>query len=472
MPAIHGLAGIHGTGGTGGTGEPVAQIEFFGPRYWCAISGTSRRPEQAVERLQVAFRYAAVVVTTGKLPVLAIVQSAKSVSIFDFAQAAADCCQIASVIDGASSMTRVLRHLGPVIDITGLSDSDAVAKVRGLDPDGITTFLDADLPRTAALADGLGLPFHSPEVAATLVDKNRQRQALQRAGLPGPRFLLVPPGDVGPDFLNGSLKFPVVVKPSAGAGSRETTMVTDGLQLIDAVARARVADIGTMVVEEYLQDSVEAMAPDFASFVSVESVIGGGQLRHLALMGKLPLAPPFRETGHFTPCHLPAAVVEDVLDVVTAAVHGMGIVIGSLHTEVKLTPDGPRIIEVNGRTGGAVHDVLSAAGGCSLIEAAMRVALGDIPSDEGLSPCNQVGYRINLQPPMTARKVCSIDGLAALRDLPGVVGVTVLREAGDPVNWRLGTDELVVAVVGAVGSLDDLRSIRRLVDEMVSISYE
>jgi hypothetical protein len=226
-----------------------------------------------------------------------------------------------------------------------------------------------------------------------------------------------------------------------------------------------------MLVEEFLPDSKDAMGSDFASFVSVESVIGGGRLRHLAMMGKFPLAPPFRETGHFTPCHLPTPLVEEVLDVVATAVHGLGIVIGSLHTEVKLTPSGPRIIEVNGRTGGAVPAVLSAAGGCSLIEAAMRVALGHTPSDEGLSPCNRLGYRINLQPPMSARQVAAIEGLEKVRQLPTVLAVSVLRQAGDAVNWRLGTDELVLAVIGAVDSLDDLRTVRTEVDEMVSISY-
>jgi biotin carboxylase len=263
-----------------------------------------------------------------------------------------------------------------------------------------------------------------------------------------------------------------VVKPSAGAASRETTMAADEEQLIEALARARSAATGPMVIEEYLPDSEDAMAPDFASFVSVESVIGGGRLRHLAVMSKLPLAAPFRESGHFTPCHLPAAVVEEVLESVSAAVHGMGIVVGGLHTEVKLTPSGPRIIEVNGRTGGAVHAVLSAAGGCSLIEAALRVALGEAPSDEGLSACDRVGFRINVQPPMSARQVLSIEGLGALRDLPGVTSVTVLRQAGEAVDWRLGTDQQVLAVIGAVDSLADLRTIRGRVDELVAITYE
>jgi len=157
---------------------------------------------------------------------------------------------------------------------------------------------------------------------------------------------------------------------------------------------------------------------------------------------------------------------------VAVAIHGLGVVVGSLHSEVKLTPDGPRIIEINGRTGGGVPDVLSAAGGCSLIEAAMRVALGQIPSNEGLSPCHRLGFRINVQPPMWARRIRSIEGTEALRALPEVQSVTLFRTAGDTVDWHLGTDEMVLALVGAVDDFDALRSIRQRVHEQLSISYE
>lgn len=408
----------------------------------------------------------------GTLPVVAVVHSADPVSLFDLVKAADGCCQLVSILDGDPSAGRILRHLGPVVDITGLSDDDAGEKVRALAPDGIATFRNRALRRTAALADRLRLPFHSPDVAATLLDKYSQRQALERAGLDGPRFRLVEPGDSAAGSIVGDLRFPVVVKPSAGLGSRETFLARSIEEVTDALASAWSAGAGAMVVEEYLHDSEEVMAADYASFVSVESVIGGGTLRHLALIGKFPPAPPFRETGHFTPSQLSPAAVETVLDTVGAAIGGLGVTVGALHTEVKITPDGPRIIEVNGRTGGAVPDVLLAAGGCSLMQAAMRVALGETPSDEGLSPCDRVGFRINVQPPTSAHRVRSVEGVEQVRQLPGIQSVTVLRNEGDAVNWRLGTDQLVAALIGAVDSLDALGAIRRQVSEGLSIAYE
>jgi biotin carboxylase len=262
-----------------------------------------------------------------------------------------------------------------------------------------------------------------------------------------------------------------VAKPKDGLGSRETFLARTAEELDEGLAGAWAAGAGAMVVEEYLADCPEVMAPDFASFVSVESVVGGGRLRHLAVMGKFPLAPPFRETGHFTPSQLRPDLVDAVLDTVTATVLGLGITVGGLHTEVKLTPDGPRIIEVNGRTGGAVPDVLTAAGGCSLVEAAMRVALGEVPDGTGLSPCGRVGYRINVQPPVSARRVVAVEGAEEVRHLSGVRSVTVLRPPGDAVDWRLGTDELVLAVIGSVGTLAELEVVRHDIAAHLTVTY-
>ena len=44
-------------------------------------------------------------------------------------------------------------------------------------------------------------------------------------------------------------------------------------------------------------------------------------------------------------------------------IEALGVSTGCLHTEVKFTPDGPEIIEVNGRVGGGVPEMLERAAG-------------------------------------------------------------------------------------------------------------
>jgi hypothetical protein len=41
-------------------------------------------------------------------------------------------------------------------------------------------------------------------------------------------------------------------------------------------------------------------------------------------------------------------------------------------------------------------------------------------------------------------------GVDVLSEIPGVRNVAVVRRSGDQVDWRFGTDELVVAVIGVM----------------------
>jgi hypothetical protein len=59
-------------------------------------------------------------------------------------------------------------------------------------PAGLVSYFDAGLVLLAETAEHLGLPFHSPATATSLVDKLRQRQALAVAGVETPRWLALP----------------------------------------------------------------------------------------------------------------------------------------------------------------------------------------------------------------------------------------------------------------------------------------
>ncbi len=56
-----------------------------------------------------------------------------------------------------------------------------------------------------------------------------------------------------------------------------------------------------MVLEGYLADDPARADDPYAAYVSVESVVAGGVISHLALTGRFPLAENFRETGFFIP---------------------------------------------------------------------------------------------------------------------------------------------------------------------------
>jgi carbamoylphosphate synthase large subunit len=70
-------------------------------------------------------------------------------------------------------------------------------------------------------------------------------------------------------------------------------------------------------------------------------------MTHFAITGKYPLLPPFRERGDFWPAWLTDDERDREGPLTSEALRALGITTGVAHTEIKLTPDGPRIIEVN-----------------------------------------------------------------------------------------------------------------------------
>ena len=87
------------------------------------------------------------------------------------------------------------------------------------------------------------------------------------------------------------------------------------------------------------------------------------------------------------------------------AITALGIRTGCLHTEIKVTDDGPRVIEVNGRIGGFVAPVLAlASSGTDFFQISQRVALGEHVVFADVLPTPHVGYVTVGQPPIGAHR--------------------------------------------------------------------
>jgi hypothetical protein len=418
-------------------------------------------------------------VTTGRRPLLAIVHNDQSVSTLQLAESAAEVCDLAWVFDSSEmsgSMPRLLRKLGTLVDIAGMSGDEALLALEPLRPDGIIAYSDPLILTTSALATGLGLDYHDTATAQRVTDKFTQRRALGAAGLPVPRFVVVSGHPTPRDFdtLVAGVDFPVVLKPCQGAGSRDTELVRDASELRALIAERATPDGGTqppMIVEEYLVGASPGPSPLFADYVSVESFVCAGKISHVAVTGRFPLAEPFRETGFVIPSDLGTSDTRDVLDVAARAISALGVRTGFLHTEIKLTSAGPRIIEVNGRMGGHVPQMLTSAAGADVLAWSMRIALGEPVASQDLLPTDRVGYFLSEQPPQWARRVVSTAGLDRLAEHPDVDSVFLNRRQGDSVDWRKGSQEFVFSTVGAAADHRGVLAVQRFIDEEVRITF-
>jgi biotin carboxylase len=409
-------------------------------------------------------------------PLVAVGYGPRCVPVMQLAAAAAGFCDLLWMIDtsvpGMGEMTDLLNRFGPVVDRKGMSVEHVVKMLADWEPDGMTTYLDAGMVELACVAEGLGLPFHSPATAATLTDKARQRRALAAAGIDIPPCHLIRPTQSERELstVEAAVGWPGILKPRSAQGSRCTFLVRDGAELeklLDALGPAR----PDMVLEGYLADDPDWAVGPYAGYVSVESVVADGAISHLALTGRFPPAANFRETGFFIPAALDDASRSAVLDLASRAIDALGVRTGCLHTEVKFTPDGPRIIEVNGRVGGGVPEMLERAAGVNLLGLTLRVAVGDPVSVDGPVATDRIGYRFFLQPPIVSATVTAVEGVNDLTDHDLVDTVSVHQGPGAALDWRDGSGNHIVAVVGSTDDEEQLQAAYRLLHQEITVTY-
>jgi biotin carboxylase len=308
--------------------------------------------------------------------------------------------------------------------------------------------------RTAWLATALELPTTSIQTVARLNDKLLQREAFDAAGLPGPRFTEVKAkiDEAEIQRLCAAVSFPALLKPRNGTACRGIYIVRDESELLSALTE--IDNPNQMIFEERMED-LDAAGP-YADRVSIESIVSDGVFSHLGITGLFEMMPPFRSSGGFFPADLPRPFVSELFDLATATIKALGSDFGFYRTEFKLTPNGPKIIEVNGRPTGLSPAVVKLAAGVPLLQLSMRLALGEPVVIEGPVPCEQIAYRFYCEPPMSATKVLGIKGLSQLGELSGVRQIDVHKEVGNSVDWRNGSLDKVFQVTGTVNSYDEL----------------
>lgn len=410
-------------------------------------------------------------------PRLIVVYGHRSLDLMQIYDGARDWCDLVWLIDAddpaGAAVRPLLRKFGSVVDVLGDPPPQAAAALRAHAPGGLTTFYDTGMERVAQIAGELGLPFHSVTTARALEDKLYQREAFRAAGLPTPGTVALPAGADRATVvtLASAISFPAVLKPRRASGSWHTFRVDD-IRALGELWDELAVESEDLQLEEFLPDGPPMPGGFEADYVSVESIVASGRITHLAITGRFPLAPPFRETGFFIPASVPPERTAEILGVADEALRALGIDTGPAHTEIKLTADGPRVIEVNGRIGGGVPDMLGLATGVDIVALAMRAALGLPLEVEPMPDPRRVAYRFFFQPPASARRLESIDGLDRLRALTGVQSVHLHHPPGTEIDARHGTRTYLFAVVGAAEDYAGLQRVDRFLRSDIRAVYD
>ncbi len=273
------------------------------------------------------------------------------------------------------------------------------------------------VPLVARLAAGLGLPGLDPERVQAVRDKHAMRARLRAAGVRVPEFAC-PASMDEVTALSPTLRYPVVLKPRAAAGSFHVTRVAEPAGLIAAYARAQAEthreldhEIGAaMLVEGYLEP------PEY----SVEGVVAADGPVVLSITEKLlGPAPAFVEVGHIVEAPVDAQMRTHIEAYIAEVVAALDIRLGVFHAEVRFDGAGrPVLVEIGARLpGDRITDLIVAAGGLSMPELSIRAHLGET-LQVAPRPCpGRAGIAFFLPP--RADGWARVEGLGEVRALPG-----------------------------------------------------
>jgi hypothetical protein len=115
--------------------------------------------------------------------------------------------------------------------------------------------------------------------------------------------------------------------------------------------------------------------------------------------------------------------------------------------------------------------MLHRAAGLRLLELTLRLALAEPVRVEGPVATERIGYRFFLQPPDVSATVADITGIDTVSDHPGVDAITVHQGPGADLDWKDGSRNHILAVVGSAEDYTELQAVNRLLHEQVTVTY-
>lgn len=324
-----------------------------------------------------------------------------------------------------------------VISTNDIPEVVAAAKLHQID--GIMT-IASDMPmRTvAAVAKELNIVGIDEDTALKATDKGIMRMCLKENGVPVPEFFRVTEKD---EYLAtiDHFKNKCIVKPVDNSGSRGVFLIDNNNEEIIISAfeySKKYSRSGDVMVEEYME------GPE----LSVETLSIDGKVEVIAITDKLTNGPPyFVEMGHSEPCHFTGEIRKKIEMVASSAIKAIGIVNGPAHTEIIVTNDGPKIVELGARLAGdnLTTHLVPLSTGVDLVRCAIKIALGESPDfEKKLSMGSAIRY-FETKP----GRLVKITGVEEANGIPGVKQISFVKNIGDTINAIINSAERIGFVI-------------------------
>lgn len=334
--------------------------------------------------------------------------------------------------------------------------------------DGVMTIAN-DVPYTVAVvAERLGLPGIPVSAARAVSNKLLMKQAFVRHGVACPWFAPVDSATVLADLMKQAGFARYVLKPVDGRGARGVLQVDAATDLEWAFEESRRwGDSGALIVEAFtpgMQLSTESFLLNGRCFTA------GIAERNYEFIDRF--RPYIIENGGTIPAPLDDELRQRIDRLIEAGAASLGVTDGIVKGDLIVTPEGqPVIVELALRLSGgwfATHQI-PAASGISLVDAVISHALGEVVTEQSLTPTRSCATAIRYWFP-PAGTIRAIHGEDVLRRLPGLLAYGFFRREGEvQPEIRMHPDRFGYVIVTAD---DREQALARVAEGLAAVTIE
>ncbi|WP_232225523.1 ATP-grasp domain-containing protein [Oceanobacillus manasiensis] len=322
---------------------------------------------------------------------------------------------------------------------------------------------------TAMVAESLGLRNVTYDAAVKARNKDLAKEAFINNYVPCARYQIIKSYEEALTAVQ-YIKYPAVIKPTNAASSQGVYLVKNEEELKSALKKLllfKQSYLGFAVRDEYLlEEYLEGQEYSIELFLEEGNTL-------MSVVTEKTISPPpyFVETAHIMPAMIDKDAEKKIVNTAVQALHAIGLINGPSHVEVKMTTEGPKVIEVNGRPGGdqIASDLLMQAKGINVFDVTIDFYL-NIPIN--LKATKNKGASVAF---LTAEKEGRLErytNTEILINHQGVVRTTLNVQSGEKVYTPKSSDDRLGYIITVGDTPESAKSIALSLINSIDIKYK
>lgn len=314
--------------------------------------------------------------------------------------------------------------------------------------DGIVPSVDAGVRSAAYITKVLGLPGISENAAIMGTDKVEMRKRLKERNIPIPMFFIVSTEE---EYLKAILQFKdkCVVKAADSSGSRGVYLLNDLSNHNDILYAynycRKFSSTGELLIEEFME-GLE---------ICVETLNFGGECYPIQITDQMHKQPPFfTDCGYSQPSILNDEIKNRIKEIARDANLAIENFQGSSCTEMIVTSEGPKIVEIGARLAGdfMTTKMVPLSTGVDMPGAVVNIALGEIPNIE---PTHTKASCVRYYMKERVGIIRDIVGVESALKVEGITDVGILKGIGEEATLLRKSSDRLGYVISQADTADE-----------------